>query len=1040
MFDIIKQHVNLVEHLEKELGVTFKQSGENWRIEGKDVESCPFCGHHDCFSIKHDGDNMKAFYKCFSCGEYGDVITWTAKRENLLKPGTNDLDLGAAARKLAAQYQIQLPHNYNPVQQVFNLAANYYHNCLLETCNVPYPLLGGMTPLEYQTNIRRRKPEILNQFKIGFSDGGLVDYLEGIGVDDDILEASGLVKKGRDFLPRNCFIYPHYVGGKVSHFTFKDPLKKLAYQLPKKFSLNGYLFYGQDSFRNSDTVVLVEGENDLLAVAETKLCPSILATIGQLSAEQIEWLKNHGRGKKFLTLFDPDEAGDKYRKKIEGLRRYFTGLAHVKPPEGKDIDELLIHGGDLNQLCKDNMVKVVLEETKPSLAVNWENPTAAPSPETAPEAPWDASAEGGNTSVTPEVENGSKSVLEAPNDPLVSVEKVKVEEVSASTSALYVPPNIPGEFAKPQGALTASTEPDTGHVSLELADSNVVQRNGRYARMKWVDGEVTYTTISDFTIELLNVYQKEDGDREREVIIRKADGTRSEPFMINSETKVSLKAFKILAARIADAEWTGRELDLDAMWRLVYDKAPAAIIKVPQRVGWHSQYRCWIFKNVLITASGVAIEPDENGIFWLQGKNLGIKPSGIDSHEEGMDSSIPGLELGKSAEETEELLREVIHYLGQNLNCTGGALLMLGWIWSSIYSDMIYRENRGMSLLLLWGKGGGGKTTIGSWLRSFFGFPENTGRVTVQRLGSGIGFQRQGGYYSSLPLFLDELRNGDTAQMVWGLMRSWYDRDGRVLATKEGGGIVKQQLRSTLIVAGEESPTDPATRERCVSVRIKKDDEGRDKAGTFPWMQKNCTSFSAITYRWIQDACMRDLGQLFKDMSEIEVALKNAGCTSRVSKNWAAAGYFGNELAKKFCPDFNFMEYLVFATTEDQKEQEEESTLNNFWELVEILASDEERPRVNDTMYRVDEARKVIYIWFPAVFNAVIDSQRGKFNWAKNSVLRSIKEEPYFVTDKDKVGLGLAGKRRRVITLDLTRAPSSLKGLADLDVDEKPSK
>ena len=55
MFDLVKQQVNLLKEVEKDLGVTFKQSGEkNWKIEDKELEACPFCSHHDCFSLKHE--------------------------------------------------------------------------------------------------------------------------------------------------------------------------------------------------------------------------------------------------------------------------------------------------------------------------------------------------------------------------------------------------------------------------------------------------------------------------------------------------------------------------------------------------------------------------------------------------------------------------------------------------------------------------------------------------------------------------------------------------------------------------------------------------------------------------------------------------------------------------------------------------------------------------------------------------------------------------------------------------------------------------
>ena len=88
-------------------------------------------------------------------------------------------------------------------------------------------------------------------------------------MSEEIILATGLLsKKGTDFLPSKVFIYPHKVRGRVSHFTFKDPLKQKEYQLPNRYKLNGHSFYNSDSISNNTPVIIVEGENDLISVKE----------------------------------------------------------------------------------------------------------------------------------------------------------------------------------------------------------------------------------------------------------------------------------------------------------------------------------------------------------------------------------------------------------------------------------------------------------------------------------------------------------------------------------------------------------------------------------------------------------------------------------------------------------------------------------------------------------------------------------------------------------------------------------------------------
>jgi 5S rRNA maturation endonuclease (ribonuclease M5) len=957
---------------------------------------------------------------------------------------------------LAKENNIPLPRETNPVQQVFTLAAAYYHQGLLEGSDRPQPLLGGKTPSQYQTEHRKRKAESLSKYKIGYSDGGLTDYLDAVGISVELAVESGLVKQKKkdgklvpgqyhDFLPSNCFIYPHYVKGRASHFTFKDPTKRLAYQLPKKCSLNHYTFYGQDTFSASEFLMLVEGENDWLAVMESGKSPATFAIIGQISGEQLEWLKNHCGEKKIITMFDPDDAGDKYRIKVELLRKHFKGLVHVKPPEDKDIDELLIGGADLEAIVRGNMVKVdTTKQVAPeAMAAIWDEvveplkPVAKPSAAeveasvaTAEELPYKAILEASVSSV---------EAVEAKDHSVALIDGQEADVVAAKPSlGSYVPPNIPSEQDADRDGTTE--DGDTSLELIQLDDSPVIQRRGQYEKIESKDGIEKFKRISDFTIKLLNVYVKEDGDREREIIVTKANGLKSDPILVNSETKVTPKDFKRLMAKAVDGEWLGQAWDLDAMWRLVYNQARDTEIRVPQQVGRHERHNCWIFNNVLITGSGVGIRPDENGVFWTVGKTRGIKPDGLNVDKEAV-SSLPSLEMSLSREESDELLKGALHHYAKNLDSIGDALLAFGWIYSNIYSDRIYKLNGGMSILLLWSLFGEGKTTLVEWLRYFFGFLDKTGRTTPTMMGSGIGFLRQGEYYSSMPLFIDELRQDEESKACLGRIRSWYDRDGRTLATRETHGIRIQKLRSTLIVAGEDLPADPATRERCVSIRVKKKPEtgstealegkGRETVESFAWFQKNGTSLSNVMYYWIIDAVQEDNNVLVKGMAEIDKALRASGCSSRTSKNWSAAGYLGQRLADKFYPNFDFKAYMAQACVTEHKQQREDTSLQQFFEIMEAMMAQEDS-RINDAHIQYNAVDNTLYIWFAAVFKEVFDEMRGKLPWSKNAILRALREEKYFVRDDQKItmGIGIEGAKRNVITLSMKNCPDVLHNIA----------
>lgn len=981
MFDSVKQGVSLLDVISKDLGVELKPVGSaNYGIEDeRDHGGCPFCTHNDCFRVKYvESEQQNSIYHCFSCEAHGDVIGWRVARA---KEAGKEITPKEAALELAREYNIQLPNDYNPLQEIFRLAGHYYETCLWETCNRPYVELGRMTPLQYQKDVRRHSEEALKTWHVGWSDGRLVDYLEGLGFDQELLIQSGLCsvdkKTGRvrgDFLPAKCFIYPHYVKGRVSHFTFKDPLKKLAYQLPKKFSLNGYMFYGQDTVQQAETVVVVEGENDLLSCWDTKKVPAVIATIGQISGEQLDWIKENLAEKNLITLFDPDDAGDKYRIKVEKLRRFVKKLAHVRPPDGHDIDKHLAEGADLESLILNNVVKVEIpDDPKKPATVS---------------APWDKT----EPELSPEAQSFQDKLAEA-------------------------------GLASP-GASEAAAPAADEHV-VETEGNSIIQRRGAYYRTEFKDGDSKFVKISDFIIQLRNVFLMEDGERRREIIIVREDGYVSEPVMVDSETKVSMKPFRTLLARAADASFTGRESDMSGMWDLVYSQASEILVRVPRQVGRHEGVRGWIFRNKFISDTGTVTDPDKDGIFWLHGKSMGIRAESLNVSNLPADEKvdIPFIDTSLTVEEKDALLKSVIENLAQNRNNPGQAITLLGWMYSCIHSNTIFDLNRGFPFLFLWGVNGKGKTTIARWLQDFVDM-RTPGYTSVPQLKSGVGLGRKAQYYSSLPILIDEVRSNRETEEYLGVFRSYYDRTSRDLGTRDGFGVRVQEVRSTFIFVGEDQFDDQAARERCIPLRISPTTGSQD---TFKWLEDHKHLFTGIAYHWILEATSWDKVDLNNEIRALDKELVAQGCPQRTSKNWAAIGVFGLRLAKKYMPDFDYKEFLVTTAKKEASYQKLDTTLMQFFEYVEAIQA-QENPKI--TANHVMEEDGKLHIWFPAVYKIVQDEARGKFPFSKNAVLSALREEGYFLSDERKVQMGMSGVRRVVVTLDLSKSPDSVKNIA----------
>ena len=334
----IRESCNIV-HLISEY-VPLKKYGANYK------GLCPF---HSENTPSFTVSEVKQIFHCFGCNAGGNIFTFLMKFEHLSFP--------EAALKLAKKHGIELPkRDVSPAQkklagekeQLFTInehAAAYYSTCLKSR--------AGERARNY-LETRNISAESAGEYRLGYalpSWNGLLTFLKKKGVSLELARTLGLVKHSKNSL-YDCFrdriIFPiinynQRVIGFGSRTLGTDSAKyinssdSLIYK--KSNSLYG-LNLALPSIRKEDSVILVEGNFDLISLHQYGI-KNVVATLGTaLTTGQIKLLKRFTRN--VTIAFDTDEAGIKAT--IKSLALFLEN--EISPriltlPRGVDPDEFI---------------------------------------------------------------------------------------------------------------------------------------------------------------------------------------------------------------------------------------------------------------------------------------------------------------------------------------------------------------------------------------------------------------------------------------------------------------------------------------------------------------------------------------------------------------------------------------------------------------------------------------------------------------------------------------------------------------------------
>ena len=311
---------------------------------------CPF--HNEktpSFSLKQDGQ----FFKCFGCGESGNVITFVMKMENV--------DFVSAVEILCKNCGMQMPtladndemqrkkKERDRIYQILKASTEFYHNNLINNPNslqAKYLKKRGMNE------------EMIEKFQIGASLNydGLVNYLQNLGFKEQEMIMSGVVGRNDngnlyDFYGTRL-LFPIFNGfGDVVAYSGRsvdeNPMHAKYKNTPQTPAFNkSEILFAYNFVRDLkkqhmlDTIVIVEGHIDVISCHQAGITNTIgcMGTaLTPLHAKKIKQLVDN-----VILCLDGDSAGTMATyKAIDTLKQTGLNIKVVRLSKAKDPDEYI---------------------------------------------------------------------------------------------------------------------------------------------------------------------------------------------------------------------------------------------------------------------------------------------------------------------------------------------------------------------------------------------------------------------------------------------------------------------------------------------------------------------------------------------------------------------------------------------------------------------------------------------------------------------------------------------------------------------------
>ncbi|HAH51807.1 MAG TPA: DNA primase [Balneola sp.] len=310
------------------------------------------CPYHDEKTPSFNVTPRLGIYKCFGCGESGDVFKFVMDQDGI--------GFTEAVRQLADRYGVFIPEEESNepseslqqkegIYHALKFAGIYFYRNLIENPDAE-------KALKYLDN-RGYNREVFKKYGLGYAPTGgsdLYKAAQNAGISEEYLVEADLIKpsqRGEGYYDtfRGRLMFPIFgTTGKVIAFAGRvlgnEKTAKYINSAQTKVYNKSEVVYGvnfaKNEIRKNKEVILVEGYTDVITLNEHGIKNVVASSGTALTPAQMKILNRYGE--KIIMIYDADNAGQAAMKRgIDIALAQGMEVQLLELPDGEDPDSFV---------------------------------------------------------------------------------------------------------------------------------------------------------------------------------------------------------------------------------------------------------------------------------------------------------------------------------------------------------------------------------------------------------------------------------------------------------------------------------------------------------------------------------------------------------------------------------------------------------------------------------------------------------------------------------------------------------------------------
>lgn len=310
------------------------------------------CPYHDEKTPSFNVTPRLGIFKCFGCGESGDVFKFVMDQDGI--------GFTEAVRQLADRYGVFIPEEESSepsesvqekegIYHALKFAGIYFYRNLIENPD-------AQKALSYLEK-RGYNQEVFKKYGLGYAPSGgsdLYKAAQNAGIDEQYLVEGDLIKpsqRGEGFYDtfRGRLMFPIFgTTGKVIAFAGRvlgnEKTAKYINSAQTKVYNKSEVVYGvnfaKNEIRKNKEVILVEGYTDVITLHEHGIKNVVASSGTALTSGQMKILNRYGE--KIIMIYDADNAGQAAMKRgIDIALSQGMEVQLLELPDGEDPDSFV---------------------------------------------------------------------------------------------------------------------------------------------------------------------------------------------------------------------------------------------------------------------------------------------------------------------------------------------------------------------------------------------------------------------------------------------------------------------------------------------------------------------------------------------------------------------------------------------------------------------------------------------------------------------------------------------------------------------------